>query len=127
MIYSDWITLIGIIVTIIGVIVTIYQAKKAFKSSQEAKKALAIVEFAVVSARLKLAQEHTRNVAPEKVSSRGFKIGNRIDSIREEFDSALVSLPKNGKGSKVREQLDTAQSALNAYNNSLQTAPDLIS
>ena len=117
----------GVVVTIFGMVVTIHQARSAFSSSQVAKNAMTSVQLAAVAERLKSAQEHIRDVAPDKVSMRGFQIGNRLDSIRREFDSALSTLPKFGIGSNARTQLTSAQSELNVYQKSLSSTPDLLS
>jgi hypothetical protein len=121
---SDWITVVGAAVTLVSMFVSIRQARSAFRSSQIAKKAMAAVQLAAVAERLKSAQEHIRDVAPDKVSQRGFKIGNRLDLIRREFDSALSALPKVGTGSEARMQLTNAQTELNNYQKSLTVAPD---
>jgi hypothetical protein len=81
------------------------------------------VQLAAVAERLKSAQEHIRDVAPERVSQRGFKSGNRIDLIRREFDNALSALPKTGAGSNARKQLASAQTELNSYQASISQTP----
>lgn len=121
---SDWITVAGTVVTLVGMTVSIRQARSAFRSSQIAKNAMAAVQLAAVAERLKSAQEHIRDVAPDKVSQRGFKIGNRLDLIRREFDSALSALPRSGMGSEARMQLTNAQAELNEYQKSLTLSPD---
>ena len=123
---SDWITVVGAAVTIGGMMVSIHQAKNAFRSSQIAKNAMSAVQLAAVAERLKSAQEHIRDVAPYKVSQRGFKIGTRLDLIRREFDSALSSLPKTGMGGDARKQLADAQNELNKYQGSLNSTPNAI-
>jgi hypothetical protein len=124
MTFSDWITLIGTVVTIVGMLVAIGQARSALRSSKVAKSAMTAVQLAAVAERLKSAQEHIRDVAPDKVSQRGFKVGNRIDLIRRAFDGALSVLPRAGMGSEARTQLTKAQSDLNNYQASLSEIPD---
>lgn len=82
------------------------------------------VQLAAVAERLKSAQEHIRDVAPEKTSLRGFKGDDRFDLIRREFDLALSALPKSGVGSEARKQLTNAQDKLNIYQRSLPVNPD---
>lgn len=118
--------MIATLVTLAGMAVSIGQAKSALKSSQVAKNAVAAVQLAAIAERLKAAQEHIRDVAPDKVSQRGFKIGNRLDLIRREFDSALSALPKIGMGSQARTQLTSAQAELNRYQTSLSLKPSLM-
>lgn len=124
MILSDWITLGGMAVTLISMFITISKAKSAYDSSQAAKDAMQSVQLAAIGARLKSAQEHIRDVAPDKVSQRGFKIGNRIDLVRREFDDALSALPKKGEASAARLHLTKAQEDLNLYQSSLAIGPD---
>ena len=122
--FSDRITLIGTVVTLISMGVSIWQARSAFRSSQIAKRAMKAVKLAAVAERLKSAQEHIRDVAPDKVTQRGFKVGNRFDIIRREFDSALNALPKTGVGSEARKLLTNAQTELNSYQNSTLSSKD---
>jgi hypothetical protein len=127
MTFSDWITIGGAVVTLVGMAVSIVQARSALKSSKVAKNAMTAVQLVAVAERLKSAQEHIRDLATDKVSQRGFKIGNRFDLIRREFDSALSALPKTGRGSEARTQLASAQNQLNNYQKSLQSNPDPMS
>lgn len=122
---SDWITLVGVGVTILSMGVSINQAMSARNSSRSAKRVMDAVQLAANAERLKSAQEHIRDVAPEKVALRGFKIGNRFDLIRREFDYSLSSLPKKGIGGEAREQLVQAQTELNSYEASLKSNPDV--
>lgn len=85
---------------------------------------MATVQLAAVGERLKSAQEHIRDVSPEKKRARGYKVGNRFDLIRREFDNALGALPRTGHGSVAREQLTKAQKELNAYEASFFSSPD---
>jgi hypothetical protein len=112
---SDWITIAGAAVTLISMAVSIVQARSASRSSKTAKAALATVQLAAVAERLKSAQEHIREVAPERIPQRGFKLDKRIDLIRREFDNALSALPKTGAGSEPRKQLVSAQTELNEF------------
>jgi hypothetical protein len=112
---SDWVTALGVVVTLISMAVSIRQAASAQRSSNAAKSAMAVVQLAAVGERLKSAQEHIRDIAPEKAQARGYKVGNRFDLIRREFDNALSALPKAGHGSVAREQLTKAQTELNGY------------
>jgi len=121
---SDWITAIGVVVTLISMAVSIRQAVSARQSSHAAKSAMAVVQLAAVGERLKSAQEHIRDIAPDKAQARGFKVGNRFDLIRREFDNALSTLPKVGHGSVAREQLTKAQAELNDYQLSFSPIPD---
>jgi hypothetical protein len=123
MTFSDWITTIGVVVTLISMVVSIFQARSARKSSESAKTAMAAVQLAAVAERLKSAQEHIRDVAPDKAAQRGFKVGNRFDLIRREFDSALSALPKEGHGSQARAQLTSAQNELNTYQSTFASSP----
>lgn len=122
---SDWITILGVIVTLVSMAISINQAKSAFKSSNAAQAAMTAVQLAAIAERVKSAQGHIRDVAPDKVLQRGFKIGDRLDLIRREFDNALSALPKIGLGSEARRQLTSAQSQLNCYQESLATKPDV--
>lgn len=124
MTFSDWITAIGVVVTLISMSVSIRQAVSAQKSSQAARSAMAVVQLAAVGERLKSAQEHIRDIAPDKAQARGYKVGNRFDLIRREFDNALSALPKVGHGSAAREQLTKAQTELNDYQSSFSPTPD---
>lgn len=121
---SDWVTVIGVVVTLFSMTVSILQAGSARKSSQAARSAMAVVQLAAVGERLKSAQEHIRDIAPDKTQVRGYKVGNRFDLIRREFDNALSALPKVGHGSIAREQLTKAQTELNDYQASFPTKPD---
>ncbi|MCF6431079.1 hypothetical protein [Leisingera sp. MMG026] len=122
--WSLWITVVGTLASIISMIVAIAQAKKAYASSQNAKAAMATVQLAAVAERLKTAQEHIRDVSPDKVSLRGYKFAPKIDSMRQEFDTALSALPKVGVGSRGRELLVAAQGHLNSYHSSLPAEPN---
>ena len=121
---SDWLTVIGVVVTLSSMTVSIRQAVSARKSSQAARSAMAVVQLAAVAERLKSAQEHIRDIAPDKTQARGYRVGNRFDLIRREFDNALSVLPKVGHGSIARGQLTKAQTELNDYQASFSTAPD---
>lgn len=121
---SDWITVVGVSVTLVSMIVTILQARSAESSSRAARRAMATVQLAAVGERLKSAQEHIRDVSPEKKRVRGYKVGNRFDLIRREFDNALGALPRTGHGSVARGQLTKAQIELNAYEASFFLFPD---
>ena len=120
----DWITIFGALVTIFSMAESIRQARKAKASSTNAWKAMAAVQLSAVGERLKSTQEHIRDVAPEKKLVRGFKVGNRFDLIRREFDTSLSVLPKKGHGSSAREQLTVAQIKLNEYQASFNLTPD---
>ncbi|MGO8092796.1 hypothetical protein [Rhizobium leguminosarum] len=124
--FSDFITIVGVIVTVISMAISIRQARSAFKSSQDAKNAMAAVQLAAVAERLKSAQEHIRDVAPDRFSQRGVKFADRLALIRREFDIALSALPKTGGGSDARMQLTDAQSELNIYQKSLPLMADAI-
>lgn len=121
---SDLITLLGVLVTLVSMAVSIHQARSALKSSQAATTAMSTVQIIAVAERLKSAQEHIRDLAVEKVSLRGFKLGSRFDLIRREFDQALGALPKVGKGGEARLLLTDAQKELNNYQTSLAATPD---
>ncbi len=112
------------VVTLVSMTVSIRQALSARKSSQTARRAMTIVQLAAIGERLKSAQEHIRDIAPDKAEARGYKLGNRFDLIRREFDNALSALPKVGHGSVAREQLTRAQSELNNYHASFLPIPD---
>lgn len=122
--WSLWVTVIGTLASIISMIVAIAQAKKAYTSSQNAKAAMATVQLSAVAERLKTAQEHIRDVSPDKVTLRGYKFAPKINSIRQEFDTALSALPKTGVGSQGREILVAAQGHLNNYHSSLPEDPN---
>lgn len=115
---SDIITIAGAIITILGMAVTIWQAKKARDYSQSAKLARDSAHLSSVADRLKSAQDFIRDISPDKMK-RGYKVEERIDSIRKEFDATLSSLPKGGSASGARELLGSAQAALNSYESSL--------
>lgn len=119
-----WITVIGTVASLAGMVIAIGQARSAYRSSQIASAAMTTVQLAAVAERLKSAQEHIRDMAPDKLSLRGFKSGSRVDAIRQEFDTALSALPKTGMGSTARGQLVKAQSRLNSYSSSLSTEPN---
>jgi hypothetical protein len=121
---SDLITIIAAAVTIVCTGISIYQARSAFLSSKAARKALNAVKLAALSERLKSAQEHIRDVAPERTQQRGFKIGSRIDLIRREFDYALNALPMEGNTSNARVKIKDAQVELNRYQKSISSGPD---
>lgn len=121
---SDWISVISTIVTVIGTGVTIWQARSALRSSKAAKNAMVAVQLASVVERLKAAQEHIRDVAPEKPLQRGYRVGSRFDLIRQGFDAALSALPKTGMGSAARTQLADAQTQLNGYQKTFPKTPD---
>lgn len=128
---SDFITLGGAAITLISMYITIRQAQSARtysnnakKSSQDAKAAMTAVQLAAVAERLKSAQEHIRDVAPQRILIRGVKIDERFDLIRREFDLALSALPKAGTGSEARKILTNAQAKLNIYRVSLPSQPD---
>ncbi|WP_422001606.1 hypothetical protein [Roseovarius mucosus] len=121
---SDWLTTLGVVVTLISMAVSIRQAVSARASSHAAKNAMAVVQLAAVGERLKSAQEHIRDIAPDKAQVRGYKVGNRFDLIRREFDKALSALPKAGHGSVARQQLTKAQTELNDYQASFVLKPD---
>ena len=121
---SDWITVIGVAVTLLSMAVSIHQAQRAQKSSQSARSAMAAIQLSAVGERLKSAQEHIRDVAPDKPRARGYKVGNRFDLIRREFDNALSALPKAGPGSVARGHLTKAQIELNEYQASFSSIPD---
>lgn len=104
--------------------VSIQQARSAKKSSRTARSAMTAVQLAAVRERLKSIQEHIRDVAPEKKNIRGYKVGNRFDLIRQEFDNALGTLPKVGQGSSARKQLNQAQTKLNDYQQSFILVPE---
>lgn len=121
---SDWLTSLGVVVTLISMAVSMRQAASARQSSHAAKSAMAVVQLAAVGERLKSAQEHIRDIAPDKPQARGYKVGNRFDLIRREFDNALSALPRAGHGSLAREQLKKAQTELNDYQASFSAKPD---
>ncbi|SCD25501.1 putative membrane protein [Brucella inopinata] len=121
---SDWITISGAIITLISMAVSIRQAKSARKSSRDAMSAMAAVQLSAVGERLKSTQEHIRDVGPPKKQERGYKVGNRFDLIRREFDNALSALPKTGHGSTARRLLTQAQIKLNDYQESFHLEPD---
>ncbi|AZV77701.1 hypothetical protein EBB79_07220 [Parasedimentitalea marina] len=123
--FSSWITVIGTVASLASMAVAIRQARNAFKSSNDAKKAMATVQLAAVAERLKSAQEHIRDLAPDKVTERGFKSGSKIDSVRREFDTAMSALPTSGVGSSARVLLSNAQASLNEYYSSLHQEPNL--
>lgn len=77
-----------------------------------------------ISERLRSAQEHIRDIAPEKAGRRGFDAGRCVDAIRREFDQALSALPKSGVGSVARGLLTNAQAQLNLYQKTLPAAPN---
>jgi len=112
------------IVTVVCMVATIRQARSAQESSQAARSAMAAVQLVAVGERLKSAQEHIRDIAPEKKRPRGYKVGDPIDRIRREFDSALSALPKDGRGGVAREHLTKAQAELNDYESTFQAGPD---
>lgn len=118
-----WLTGVGTLASVLSMIVAFIQAQKAYKSSQDAKAAMATVQLAAVAERLKTAQEHIRDVSPDKVSLRGYKFAPKIDLLRQEFDTALSALPKVGVGSTARGLLVAAQGHLNIYNSSLPEQP----
>lgn len=121
---SDWITVIGVVVTLISMGVTILYAQSAGRSSRSANSALTAVQLSVIGERLKITQEHIRDVSPEKALVRGYKVGNRFDLIHREFDNALSALPKTGAGSEARAQLIKAQAELHDYQTSFPVSPD---
>lgn len=82
------------------------------------------VQLAAVSERLRSAQEHIRDITPQKTSVRGFKWSPKIDSIRKEFDGVISALPAVGPGNVARQILVKAQSHLNNYEASLSAKPD---
>lgn len=120
----DWLNVFGVAVSIISAVVSIRQARSAKASSQSARDAMAVIQLAAIGERLKTAQEHIRDVAPEKMRERGYKLGGRVTLIRREFDISLSALPKVGHGSTARLLLTKAQTALNGYEESLSSAPD---
>jgi hypothetical protein len=63
MAFSDLITILGVVVTIGGAIVSIVMAKKAADSAN-------IAMVARVIDRMVVAQEHIRNLAPNKIKAR---------------------------------------------------------
>ncbi|MFE0235308.1 hypothetical protein ACFW0F_15310 [Brucella anthropi] len=121
---SDWITISGAVITLISMAVSIRQAKSARKSSRDAMSAMVAVQLSAVGERLKSTQEHIRDVAPAKKHVRGYKVGNRFDLVRREFDNALSALPKTGPGSAARRILTQAQIKLNDYQESFHLQPD---
>ena len=112
---SLWLTGIGTFASVASMCVAIRQAKNAYKSSQDAKAAMATVQLSAVAERLKTAQEHIRDLAPSKVKQRGRQFEPKIDLIRQEFDTALSALPTVGVGSAARGLLVRAQGHLNTY------------
>lgn len=122
---SEWLTAIGVIATVISMLVSVWQARSAYASSQVAKSAVTSVQLSAIAERLKSAQEHIRELAADKVSQRGFKVGNRFDLIRREFDTALNTLPKSGEGGEARIQIKNAQTELNIYQQSMSSDPDV--
>jgi hypothetical protein len=77
-----------------------------------------------IADRLKSAQDHIRDVAPEKLNKRGYDHGKRIDSIRRDFDASLNALPQGGLSEDARTRLKAAQATLNIYQKSLSGIPD---
>lgn len=122
---SEWLTAIGVAATVVSMLVSIWQARSAFASSQVARSAMTSVQISVIAERLKSAQEHIRELAADKVSQRGFKVGNRFDLIRREFDTVLNTLPKSGEGGEARIQIKNAQAELNIYQQSMSLNPDI--
>lgn len=118
------ITLIGTTASIGSAIFAFVQSKGAREASQSARAAMTSVQLTAVSERLKSAQEHIRDITPQKANVRGFKGSPRIDSIRKEFDNVLSALPSIGPGSDSRKILSNAQKHLNEYEHSLETEPE---
>jgi hypothetical protein len=123
--YSLPITIIGTLASVIGALIALFQARSADKSSKNAQSAMIIVQLSAVAERLKLSQEHIRDIIPSKINRRGFKFEPKITLIQQEFDMALSTLPSRGAGSSSRELLSQAQNILNTYHASLSTAPNL--
>lgn len=118
--YSLGITIVGSIASLGGMVVSLHQAGSARKSSSEARAAMTTVQLAAVVERLKIAQNHIRAIAPDRVDRRGVKPSLVVDDLRQEFDSALSSLPTAGPASDARKMLGDAQKSLNTYNASLR-------
>lgn len=121
---SAAVTTIGTIASVGSAIFTLYQSKRAREASRSARAAMTSVQLAAVSERLRSAQEHIRDISPQKSLARGFKWSPKIDSIRKEFDNVLSALPSAGPGKAARETLSKAQRHLNNYESSLGTTPD---
>lgn len=117
-------TTIGTVASVGSAIFTLYQTKRAREASQSARAAMTSVQLAAVSERLRSAQEHIRDISPQKSSARGFKWSPKIDAIRKEFDNVLSALPSAGPGKGAREILSRAQNHLNKYESSLGTKAD---
>ena len=124
MTFSDAFTTIGVVVTLASTGVTIHQARKARTYSRSAEHARDAAQLNAVAERLKSAQDHIRDIAPEKLGRRGYDAGKRIDSIRREFDATLGALPRGGTAKQARNLLSLAQSHLNTYQSSVDHQPD---
>lgn len=110
--YSLGITIAGSIASLVGMAVSLHQARSAQKSSSEARAAMTTVQLAAVVERLKTAQNHIRAIAPDRADRRGVKPSLVVDELRQEFDSALSSLPAAGPASGARKTLGDAQKVL---------------
>lgn len=120
----------GAVASIVGMLLAFWQAHKAKASRQSAEAAVkdahAIVkqvQLAAILERLKNAQDHIREISPDRKAPRGFNYSLKIDAIRKEFDTALSSLPQQGSGEVARSNLKTAQFRLNQYSASLTNEP----
>lgn len=122
--YALGITIVGSVASLAGMGVSLHQAQSARKSSSEARTAMTTVQLAAVVERLKVAQNHIRAIAPDRVRQRGVKPSLVVDELRQEFDSALSSLPTKGPASSARKTLRNAQDSLNTYNTSLSVVPN---
>jgi vacuolar-type H+-ATPase catalytic subunit A/Vma1 len=124
MTFSDWITALGVVVTLCSMLYTIWQAYLARRHKEEAQRVLQIVNLSAVAERLKNVQEYVREIAPEKLTQRGFQVGERIDKIRKEFDVCLGTLPAKGACQKAREKIGDAQTSLGKYEKSIAEKVD---
>ena len=122
--FTDWLSIISIIVTVGATAVTIGQAASAAKSSKAAQAAMATIRSAEIAARLRSAQEHIRTLPSVQDAARGGKFKPKLDRIRQEFDNVLGALPKEGEGSRARVLVASAQANLNTYEVSLSTTLD---
>ena len=114
---SDLTNIGATIVTIISMFFTIEKAREVKNTAQSFKIKRAIE-------RLVSAQDHIRNLSPEKIKQRGFDSSRIIGDLRKDFDLALGNLVQTGEEGGAREVLRSAQNALNIYQKSLLLTPD---